>query len=151
MDNITTSNGRPKDAEQFSELAISTGPEFLPALFGSESNVRTVMGGAFQHLRNCFGYEHSHFIEANGEIAGMALAFTYDQMRREQLRSMLFILRYLKLTITPSSTYHATILSYSGGFSKTLPLDYSKLLELHPDVHIALELELTGHKCLLSR
>ena len=150
MDNITIRKGRPEDADDFAELALFTGPELHPALYGSESNLRKVMKGSFQHVRNAFSYEHSRFIEANGEIAGMSLVFTHDQMRREQLRSGVFILRYLKLTITLSYTCQATILSYSGGFFKTLPLNYSKLLELHPDIYIALELELTGHKCLLS-
>lgn len=105
MDNITIRKGKPEDAQEFSELALLTGPEFLPALFGSESNVRNVMKGSFQHIRNTFSYEHSHFIEANGQIAAMALAFTYDQMRREQLRTMLFILRYLKLSFLTQIIY----------------------------------------------
>ena len=105
MDNITIRKGKPEDAEDFSQLALLTGPELLPALFGSESNVRNVMKGSFQRVRNAFSYEHSHFIEANGEIAGMALAFTYDQMRREQLRSLLFILRYLKLSFLTQIIY----------------------------------------------
>jgi len=105
MDNITIRKGKPEDAEDFAELALCTGPEFLAALFGSESNVRNVMRGSFQHVRNAFSYEHSQFIEANGEIAAMALVFTYDQMRREQLRSMLFILRYLKLTFLTQIIY----------------------------------------------
>ena len=105
MDNITIRKGRPEDAQDFSQLVLFTGPELLPALFGSESNVRNVMKGSFQHIRNAFSYEHSHFIEANGEIAGMALVFTCDQMRREQLRTMLFILRYLKLSFLTQIIY----------------------------------------------
>ena len=105
MDDITIRKGKPEDAEDFSQLVLFTGPEFLAALFGSESNVRNVMKGSFQHVRNAFSYEHSHFIEANGEIAGMALVFTRDQMRREQLRTMLFILRYLKLSFLTQIIY----------------------------------------------
>ena len=105
MDNITIRKGRPEDAQDFSQLVLFTGPELLPALFGSESNARNVMKGSFQHIRNAFSYEHSHFIEANGEIAGMALVFTPDQMRREQLRTMLFILRYLKLSFLTQIIY----------------------------------------------
>jgi len=105
MDNITIRKGKPEDAEDFSELVLYTGPELLPALFGSESNVRNVMKGSFRHVRNAFSYEHSHFIEANGEIAGMSLVFTHDQMRREQLRTMLFILRYLKLSFLTQIIY----------------------------------------------
>ena len=105
MDNITIRRGRPEDAEDFSELVLYTGPELLPTLFGSESNVRNVMKGSFRHVRNAFSYEHSHFIEANGETAGMSLVFTHDQMRREQLRTMLFILRYLKLSFLTQIIY----------------------------------------------
>ena len=105
MDNITIRKGKPEDAQDFSELALLTGPEFLPALFGSESNVRNVMKGSFQHTRNAFSYEHSHFIEANGEIAAMALVFTCDQMRRERLRDWLFILRYLKFSVLTQMIY----------------------------------------------
>lgn len=105
MDNITIRKGKPEDAEDFSELVLYTGPELLPTLFGSESNVRNVMKGSFRHGRNGFSYEHSHFIEANGEIAAMALVFTHDQMRREQLRTMLFILRYLKLSFLTQIIY----------------------------------------------
>jgi len=94
MDNITIRKGKPEDAEDFSELALLSGPEFLPALFGP--TVKSVWRNAFRHARSCFSYEHSHFIEANGETAGMALVYSYDEMRREQLRSGLFILRYLK-------------------------------------------------------
>jgi len=105
MDNITIRKGKPEDAEDFSELVLYTGPELLPTLFGSKSNVRNVMKGSFRHGRNGFSYEHSHFIEANGEIAGMVLVFTHDQMRREQLRTMLFILRYLKLSFLTQIIY----------------------------------------------
>ena len=105
MDNITIRKGKPEDAGDFSELVLYTGPELLPALFGSESNVRNAMKRSFQHVRNAFSYEHSHFIEANGEIAAMAQVFTHDQMRREQLRTMLFLLRYLKLSFVTHIIY----------------------------------------------
>lgn len=105
MDNIAIRKGKPEDAQNFSELVLFTGPELLPALFGSESNVRSVMKGSFQHVSNAFSYEHSHFIEANGEIAAMAVVFTHDQMRREQLRTLLLMLRYLKLSFLAQIIY----------------------------------------------
>jgi GNAT superfamily N-acetyltransferase len=97
QENVTIRVGRPDDAPDFSELVLFTGPELLPALFGSESNVRNVMRGSFRHVKNSFSYEHSHFIEMNGETTGMGQVFTYDQMKKEQIRTMLFIFRYLKL------------------------------------------------------
>ncbi len=105
MDNITIRKGSPEDADDFPQLVLFTGPKLLPTLFGSESNLRNVMRGSFQRVRNAFSYEHSHFIEANGQTAAMALAFTYDQMRREQLRTMLLILRYLKLSFLTQIIY----------------------------------------------
>ena len=38
MENITIRKGRPEDAHDFSELALYTGPELLPALFGTTEN-----------------------------------------------------------------------------------------------------------------
>ena len=96
-ENVLIRRGKPEDARHFSELALFTGPVLLPALFGSESNAGNVLSRSFRHDRNTFSYEHSYFIEVNGETAGMGLAFTCEQMKKEQIRSMLFILRYLKL------------------------------------------------------
>ncbi len=105
MENFTLRKGSPEDACDFPELVLSTGPELLPALFGSEPNVRNVVRRSFQHVRNTFSYEHSHFIEVNGETAGMASAFTCDQMKREQLRTALFIMRYLKFSFLTQIIY----------------------------------------------
>ena len=103
MDNMTIRKGRPEDAQDFAELALYTGPELLPALFGA--TVKDVWRNAFRHPRSCFSYEHSHFIEANGEIAGMALAYDYEHKKKEQIRSLLLILRYLKWGVLRQITY----------------------------------------------
>lgn len=105
QENATIRRGRPDDAQAFSELVLFTGPELLPALFGSESNVLNVMRRSFPHVRNSFSYEHSHFIEANGEIAGMGQVFTYGQMKKEEIRTLLLILRYLKLSVIAQAVY----------------------------------------------
>ena len=97
MDSILIRKGNPADVLDFAELALLTGPELLPALFGSESSFRKVMRGSFPRGRNSFSHEHSHFLEVDGRTAGMALAFTRAQMGKEQLRTLLSILRHLKL------------------------------------------------------
>jgi len=103
MENITIRKGRPEDAHDFSELALYTGPELLPALFGT--TVKDVWRNAFRHPRSCFSYEHSHFIKVNGETAGMALAYSYDRKKKEEIRSLLLILRYLKWGILSRIIY----------------------------------------------
>ena len=103
MDNTTIRRGRPEDAQDFSELALYSGPELLPALFGAK--VKDVWTKAFRHPRSCFSYEHSHFIEVNGETAGMALAYSYERKRKEEIRSLLLILRYLKWGIIKQIAY----------------------------------------------
>ncbi len=97
MDDAQIRRGRPADTPDYAELALLTAPELLPALFGSESNFKKVMRGSFPRTKNPFSFEHSHFIEMGGRAAGMALALTHDQMSKEQLRTMLLLVRYLKL------------------------------------------------------
>jgi ribosomal protein S18 acetylase RimI-like enzyme len=98
MDDAPIRRGRPADAPDYAELALLTGPELLPALFGSESNFKKVMRGSFPRPKNPFSFEHSHFIEMNGRTAGMALALTHDQLSKDPLRTMLLLMRYLKLS-----------------------------------------------------
>lgn len=97
MEAIQIRRGSPTDARDFAELALFTGMELLPALFGSESHFRRTMTGSFPRHGNAFSHAHSHFIEVDGRTAGMALAFTHAQMRKEQLRSLLLLARHLKL------------------------------------------------------
>jgi len=105
QENVTIRRGRPDDAQDFSKLVLFTGPQLLPALFGSEANVLNVMRRSFPHVRNSFSYEHSHFLEANGETAGMGQVFTHDQMKKEEIRTLLLILRYLKLRVVTQAVY----------------------------------------------
>ena len=103
MDNAAVRPGRPSDAEDFSELALHTGPELLPALFGPAA--RALWRNAFRHPRICFSFEHSRFIELNGRPAGMALSYDFDQKRGEELRSLVLILRYLRWRFPAQITY----------------------------------------------
>ncbi len=103
MENVIIRKGKPQDAQDFSQLVLLSGPTFLPYLFGSD--VRNVMKNLFQHTRNYFSFEHSYFIEVNGEIAGMALVYNYKQKKRQNLRSSLLFLKYLKWSIFTQFTY----------------------------------------------
>lgn len=130
MENIIIRRGRLEDAQDFSELALHTGPELLPALFGA--NVKDVWTKAFRHPRSCFSYEHSHFIEVNGKTEGMALAYSYDRKRKEEIRSLLLILRYLKWGILKQIAY----LSRSGAIIAQIDKGdyYISNIAVYPDL-----------------
>jgi ribosomal protein S18 acetylase RimI-like enzyme len=96
MDNITIRKGRCEDAQDFSQLILSADPIFSRYLFGSD--IGNLMKNLFQHTGNHSSFEHSHFIEVNAEIAGVALAYNYKQEKRENLRTSLLFLKYSKWT-----------------------------------------------------
>jgi ribosomal protein S18 acetylase RimI-like enzyme len=103
MGNIITRKGRTEDARDFSQLVLSTASTLLPYFFGSD--VRNVMQRLFEHTRNWFSFEHSYFIEVNGEIAGMALVCNHNEKKRESLRTCLLVLKYLKWSILRRLAY----------------------------------------------
>lgn len=80
--------------EEFSELAIHSGPELIPAIFGPRA--RNFWKRAFRHPACLFSFEHTRFIEVEGEPAGMALAYDWETKRRQERRSTLLMLRQLK-------------------------------------------------------
>jgi len=103
MNNVIIRKGKPKDAQDFSQLILFTGPILLLYLFGS--NVRNIMRNLFQHTKNYFSFEHSYFIELNDKIAGMALVYDYKQKKQESLRMGLLLLKYLKWSFFTRITY----------------------------------------------
>ena len=103
MEDVIIRKGEPKDAQDFSRLVLLSAPIFFPYLFGSD--VRNVMKNLFQHTRNYFSFEHSHFIEVNGDIAGMALVYNYKQKKQERLRTGLLLLKYLKRNMFTQEAY----------------------------------------------
>ena len=103
MEDTAVRPGRPSDAEDFSKLALHTGPELLPALFGPTVDV--LWRKAFRHSRSCFSHEHSRFIEVNGSTVGMAQSYDFEQKRREEMRSLMLILRYLTWRFPAQVTY----------------------------------------------
>jgi len=94
VEDVTIREGKPQDAQDFSQLVLLSAPMFFPYLFGFD--VRNVMKNLFQHTKNYFSFEHSYFIEVNGDIAGMALVYNYKQKKQEKLRTSLLLLKYLK-------------------------------------------------------
>lgn len=102
-DNYVIRKGKTEDAQDFSTLFLITAPTFFPYLFGSD--VKNAIENLFRHTRNWFSFEHSYFIEVSGEIAGMALIYNYEQKKKENLRTSLLILKYLKWSIFAQLTY----------------------------------------------
>ena len=103
MEDVIIRKGEPQDARDFSQLVLLSAPTFFPYLFGSD--VRNVMKNLFQHTRNYFSFEHSYFIEVNGEIVGMALVYSYKQKKREKQRTSLLFSKYLKWSIFTQLAY----------------------------------------------
>ena len=96
MNNLTVRRGRIEDAKDFSRLILYSTHGYLLRLFGRRA--RSVAAGLFSHRRNTFSFENSYFIEVNGRVAGMALAYDYA-VKRETIRNNLLVLKYMKLSI----------------------------------------------------
>ncbi len=96
MEDTTIANATPEMAKSCSELAVLAGPELMQAVFGP--NVQLFWEKAFSYEGCCFSYQHSIFIQANGEVAGLAVVYDSADKKKEELRSFLIILRHLKLT-----------------------------------------------------
>ena len=94
LKNIVVRKGKSEDAQDFSQLILLSAPVFAYYLFGS--GVKDLMKNLFLHSRNHFSFEHSYFIEVDSEVAGMALVYNYEQKKRENLRTGLLLLRYMK-------------------------------------------------------
>ena len=94
MDNVVIRKGRPEDAEHFSELVLLAVPEFLPYVFGS--NVKNVVKNLFQNTGNWLSFEHAYLVEVDGEIAGMALGYSYRQRKEEEVRTVELGAKYLE-------------------------------------------------------
>lgn len=94
MARVIIRKGKPEDATHFSQLILFSVPEFFPYIFGS--GVRDALRKLFQGKRNWFSFEHSYFVEVDSEIAGMAIACSYEEKKKEKRRSIEMLARYLK-------------------------------------------------------
>jgi len=57
---------------------------FLPYLFGKD--FEQVVQKQFRTRKSLFSHEHVRIVEIGGKVAGMLLAYTFDQMRAEMAR-----------------------------------------------------------------
>lgn len=89
--NVTIRKGQREDTDAFCDLVLSTAPTAVPCLFGREW--RKFMRELFRNERNYFSFEHSLFLEVDGETAGMALAYDFKEKRSERARTFLLAVR----------------------------------------------------------
>jgi ribosomal protein S18 acetylase RimI-like enzyme len=69
---------RPDDVDDFLRLILMSDKAFLPYLFGDD--YERVIRGIFESGRGLFGYPNVTIVEVEGRVAGMLLAYTYEQM-----------------------------------------------------------------------
>jgi ribosomal protein S18 acetylase RimI-like enzyme len=67
-------------------------PVFMPFLLSGRFEPLLIR--MFPARRNIYSYEHVRIAEVEGQVAGMLLGYTYEQMQREMLRSALLLLGY---------------------------------------------------------
>lgn len=84
MSEIAIRPAGPDDDRDFARLMTMSDTTFLPFLFGK--NFEQVVQKQFRNRRSLFSFEHVRIAEVEGSVAGMLLAYTYDQMRREMAR-----------------------------------------------------------------
>ena len=95
MDEVIIRDGRPSDAEHFAELNFLTAPEYFEAMFGKDA--KAIFKELFVLPGNIFSFQYSHFMEVNGEIAGMSLFYSYDEKNKSIIPFVTVLIKYLKL------------------------------------------------------
>lgn len=78
-------DAQPSDASDFSRLVLLSGPSFLPALFGPETE--DLLAALFLDKRNLFSYEFTRVAVAEGKTAGMLLGCTGHQKNKVALHT----------------------------------------------------------------
>jgi ribosomal protein S18 acetylase RimI-like enzyme len=94
MDKVVIRKAGPEDSEHFSQLVLIAVPELLPYFFGS--NTKDILKNLFQDTGNFWSYEHTYFVEVDGDIAGMALGYGHRQRKQEEERTGELIVKYLE-------------------------------------------------------
>jgi len=92
--NIIIRGGLPKDAQDFTNLILLSGPNLFPAIFGS--GVRSSIQNLFRQRKNLFSFEHSYFIEVDHTKAGMIIGYDWKTERREKWKTGLLLIKYMK-------------------------------------------------------
>ncbi|MDD5422349.1 MAG: GNAT family N-acetyltransferase [Candidatus Omnitrophota bacterium] len=96
MHNVVIRRGAPEDSEDFSRLMLLTGEDLYTGILGKDAGI--VLGRLFKEKRNYFSYEHSYFMEMDGEVAGMTLLYDYKTTKTEFFRFGFLIFKYMKLS-----------------------------------------------------
>ena len=94
-ESIIIRKGFPEDAQGFTNLILLSEPGLFPAVFGSK--VKNVLQSLFRQQRNLFSFEHSYFIEVDDKKAGMILGYGWKNRQREEWRTGLLLIKYMKL------------------------------------------------------
>ena len=81
-------------SQDFSELCLISGPEFMPALFGGTH--QRVARNLHRYRGNMFSYQHTRFAMVDGKVAGLMQCYDWVANRQEQLKTTLLIARYMR-------------------------------------------------------
>jgi ribosomal protein S18 acetylase RimI-like enzyme len=92
---IIVRKGNPSDSSDFAELFLMSDPNFFPFLFSPHA--QKIVTRLFKAKRNLLSFEHSYFIETNGETAGMILGYNGVQKREEEIHTGVLLMKSLKL------------------------------------------------------
>jgi len=89
--------GQAEDCGELARLVMMSDSSFLPFLFGDR--LETALQQMLARPRNLFSFEHTRVIEVNGQVAGVLLGYSYEQMRSEALPTGLLWLRSLGFSL----------------------------------------------------
>ncbi|MBP7055388.1 MAG: GNAT family N-acetyltransferase [Candidatus Omnitrophica bacterium] len=92
--NIVIRPGRPQDAADFSRLVMYTAPEYYNILFGPDP--LPILQDLFRHPNNLFSYQHTYFMECDGEVAGMTLFYDHSAKERGLIPFLILLAKNLK-------------------------------------------------------
>jgi len=93
--NIIIRKGFPEDAQDGSKFILLSAPGFFHAIFGS--GAKNMIQNLFPQIKNLFSFEHSYFIEVDGNKAGMIFGYAGKTEREESWRTGLLMIKYMKL------------------------------------------------------
>lgn len=120
----------PEAADDFARLSLIAAPGYLPALYaGTHERVHRKL---FGYRNNLMGFTHTHFMQVDGKNAGMIVAYDWMANKKEQTKTTLLILRYMRLKFfrqarhlqwagenlgrLDDGTYYIAILGFYEGF-----------------------------------
>ena len=86
----------PQRARVGAELALLAGEQLIAAIFGL--GALAFWEKAFRHPKCGFSYEHSWFLEVDGNPVGIAVGYDYQAQKKEEFRTFLILLKCLKWT-----------------------------------------------------